>query len=135
MPECHDRRIAHAMEFVLRDLTHRRSANEVACAAGLQAAYFSRRFRQITGHSFSEWNAITRIEEAKRLLHTLDLSILSVALCVGYEDATTFTRVFRRYERMCPRQFRRTLSHPNDAATDKSRRFRVTKRRDAPVKT
>jgi two-component system, response regulator YesN len=109
MLECHDRRITHAMDFVLRDLSHRRTAEEVAYAAGLRPDYFSRRFRQITGRSFSEWNAVTRIAEAKRLLLTLDLSILSVALSVGYEDPTTFTRVFRRYERMCPRQFRRKL--------------------------
>lgn len=114
MLKCHDRRIAHAMQFVLRDLSRRRSAEEVACAAGLRRAYFSRRFRQITGHSFSEWDAVIRIAEAKRLLHTLDLSILGIALSVGYGDPTTFTRVFRRYERMCPRQFRRSLSHPKE---------------------
>ena len=109
MVACFDRRIVRAILFVSRDLTHRASLTEAANAAGLQPNYFARRFRQTTGSSFGKWSGRARVAEAKRLLRCLDMPVISVALSVGYDDTTTFARLFRRHEGMCPRQYRRTL--------------------------
>jgi two-component system response regulator YesN len=87
----------------------RRSLGDVAKFVGLQPAYFSRRFRDLIGSSFAEWCAQLRISEAKRLLQVIDVPVIDVALAVGYSDPTTFARVFRRFERKSPRQYRRQL--------------------------
>jgi AraC-like DNA-binding protein len=60
--------------------------------------------------TFTQWNASVRIKEAKRLLHELDLSITAVGASVGYDDVTTFERVFKRLEGVCPREHRRRIS-------------------------
>jgi hypothetical protein len=44
------------------------------------------------------------------LLHELDLSITAVSASVGYDDVTTFERVFKRLEGVCPREHRRRIS-------------------------
>ena len=36
--------------------------------------------------SFTEWNARVRVDEAKRLLRAIDLSITAVGASVGYDD-------------------------------------------------
>jgi two-component system response regulator YesN len=59
--------------------------------------------------TFAEWNARTRVAEAKGLLRIADLSITAVAANVGYEDVTTFERVFRRLEGISPREYKRSL--------------------------
>jgi AraC-like DNA-binding protein len=104
---CNDRRVARVLRLVAQDLSKRVTLRQAASAAGLQPAYFSRRFRAMTGMCFAQWSTRLRIEEAKTLLGIIDLSITAVAAAVGYSDVTTFDRAFRRVERMRPRQFRR----------------------------
>ncbi len=111
LPECNDRRVARVLRYVVRDLTQRATCAGAARIAGLDRAYFSKRFRSVMRMSFTEWNARVRVDEAKRLLRAIDLSITAVGASVGYDDVTTFERVFKRLEGICPRQHRRRLAH------------------------
>jgi AraC-like DNA-binding protein len=103
---CQDRRVTRVFDLVCRDLSKRLTQAEAASAAGLRPAYFSKRFQEITGQTFSAWNARIRVDRAKELLMLIDLPITAVAASVGYDDLTTFARVFRKYEGVCPREFR-----------------------------
>ena len=47
-----------------------------------------------------------RIEEAKQILETTDLSVEAVAHDVGYEDSSSFSRLFRRKTGITPAQYR-----------------------------
>jgi YesN/AraC family two-component response regulator len=67
--------------------------------------------------SFTEWNARVRIEEAKELLRSVDLSITAISASVGYDDVTTFERVFKRLEGVCPRAHRRRITQNAESAT------------------
>jgi AraC-like DNA-binding protein len=98
------------LRHVLQDLTKRSTCASAARLAGLERAYFSKRFRSVMRVSFTEWNSRVRVDEAKRLLLTIDLSITAVGASVGYEDVTTFERVFKRLEGVCPREHRRRLA-------------------------
>ena len=62
--------------------------------------------------SFSTWSARVRVEEAKRLLRAIDLSITAISASVGYDDVTTFERVFKRLEGISPREHRRRFMRP-----------------------
>ena len=106
----HDRRVARVLRYVTEDLTQRASCARAARVAGLDRAYFSKLFRTVMGVPFTEWNAAVRVAEAKRLLHALDLSITAISASVGYDDVTTFERVFKRLEGVCPREHRRRIA-------------------------
>jgi two-component system response regulator YesN len=117
LPACNDRRVARVLRHVAADLTKRATCAAAARIAGLERAYFSKRFRSVMRVSFTEWNARVRIDEAKRLLLTIDLSITAVGASVGYDDVTTFERVFKRLEGVCPREHRRRLARAIARAT------------------
>ena len=108
--QCADRRVARVLRHVTQDLTKRFTCAGAAQIAGLERAYFSKRFRSVMKVSFSTWNARVRVEEAKRLLRAIDLSITAISASVGYDDVTTFERVFKRLEGICPREHRRRIS-------------------------
>jgi AraC-like DNA-binding protein len=114
---CADRRVARALRFVLQDLTKRATCASAARVAGLDRAYFSKRFASVMRVSFTEWNARVRIGEAKRLLRAIDLSITAVAASVGYEDVTTFERAFKRVEGVCPRGYRQRITRTAETGT------------------
>jgi AraC-like DNA-binding protein len=114
---CADRRVARVLSFVLQDLTKRATCASAARIAGLERAYFSKRFASVMRVSFTEWNARVRVGEAKRLMRAIDLSITAVAASVGYEDVTTFERAFKRIEGICPRAYRRRITRTAETAT------------------
>jgi AraC-like DNA-binding protein len=113
MLACNDRRVARVLRYVLHDLTRRATCASAARVAGLERAYFSKLFRRVMCVTFTEWNAAVRVAEAKRLLRAVDLSITAVSASVGYDDVTTFERVFKRLEGVCPREHRRRFARRN----------------------
>jgi AraC-like DNA-binding protein len=117
LPACNDRRVARVLRHVVQDLTKRATCAAAARVAGLERAYFSKRFRSVMRMSFTEWSARVRVDEAKRLLRTIDLSITAIGASVGYEDVTTFERVFKRLEGVCPREHRRRFARAIAQAT------------------
>jgi transcriptional regulator GlxA family with amidase domain len=74
--------------------------------AGSPGRTFKRRFTMATGMSPLEYVHALRLEEAKQMLATGDLSVEAIAQEVGYQDAAFFGRLFRRKVAMTPAQYR-----------------------------
>ena len=104
-----DRRVTRVLRYVAQDLTRRPTLADVSRVAGLEATYFSKRFRSVVGISYADWTTRLRVRHAMELLEIADLSITAIAAAVGYMDVTTFERAFRRIEGTCPRAYRRLL--------------------------
>jgi transcriptional regulator GlxA family with amidase domain len=68
---------------------------------------FKRRFAQATGMSPLEYVHTLRLEEAKQMLEAGDEPVEAIALEVGYQDASFFSRLFRRRVALTPAQYRR----------------------------
>ncbi|HEY6081348.1 MAG TPA: helix-turn-helix domain-containing protein [Polyangiaceae bacterium] len=75
--------------------------------SGLPERTFKRRFRKAAGMSPLEYVQAIRLEEAKNLLETSELTLELLAERVGYEDASFFSRLFRRSVGLTPAQYRR----------------------------
>lgn len=56
--------------------------------------------------NFIEYLTKVRINEAKKLLSTTDLSIKEVSSQVGYQDSSYFGRVFKNVEGVPPSKFK-----------------------------
>lgn len=72
----------------------------------LNPSYFSTLFKQTTGSSFKDYLNYIRIEESKKLLTNTNGTILDIALTVGFENQSYFTKVFRKYTGITPKQYR-----------------------------
>ena len=72
----------------------------------LHPSYFSTVFKNSTGLSFKEYLNKVRIEESKILLLNTDFSIIDIAIAVGFEDQSYFSKVFKKYTGTTPKQFR-----------------------------
>ncbi len=59
-----------------------------------------------SGVSYSDLVQHVRFEQATRLLAQDRTKVIDVALSLGYEDASHFSRAFKRITGVSPRQFR-----------------------------
>lgn len=79
---------------------------DVAAIAYITPNYLSKQFRNKKGMNLREYINQIRIEEAKRLLLTTNLSVSEVAGLSGYENISYFSTVFRKYTGMSPIDWR-----------------------------
>lgn len=75
--------------------------------SGLPERTFKRRFQKAVGMPPLEYVHALRLEDAKHLLETCEDTLDKVAERVGYEDATFFSRLFRRKVGLTPADYRR----------------------------
>ncbi|WP_058302672.1 AraC family transcriptional regulator [Gorillibacterium timonense] len=68
--------------------------------------YLSRIFHQVTGLPVVSYINHVRVEEARLLLASTDLSVTEVALRTGYQSVTHFGRVFKSAVGLSPQKFR-----------------------------
>ncbi len=78
--------------------------------AGLSRRQFTSLCRRLTKKSFLEYVNNVRIERASELLSISDMPIVSIAFEIGYEELSTFYRVFKRLRKTSPLAFRKNGS-------------------------
>ena len=88
---------------------------EAARLSGLPKRTFDRRFRAATSYSPLAYVQALRIEEAKQMLETDGTPVDAIGREVGYEDAASFRRLFRRLTGMAPGDYRRRFRIPDYA--------------------
>ncbi|HIQ99233.1 MAG TPA: PocR ligand-binding domain-containing protein [Candidatus Scybalocola faecavium] len=95
-----------AVSFISQHYSEPITLSYVANEVHLNPAYFSTLFKKEIGLSFKEYLNHVRIEESKRLLSNSNFSIIDIAIAVGFEDQSYFSKVFKKYTGMTPKQFR-----------------------------
>ena len=83
---------------------------ELAAAAGLSRAHFSREFRKAFGVSPHAYLLTRRLERAASLLRYTDRSVADICLDVGLTSVGSFTSSFTRTYCMSPTAYR--AAHP-----------------------
>jgi len=82
---------------------------DLARAAGLSRAHFSREFRRAFGESPHAYLLTRRLERAAALLRGTDRSVADVCLSVGLRSIGSFTTSFTRTYGMSPTAYRATF--------------------------
>jgi AraC-like DNA-binding protein len=83
--------------------------DDMAQAAGLSRAHFSREFRRTFGESPHSYLLTRRLERAAALLRTTDRSVADVCFSVGLQSLGSFTTSFTRIYGMAPTAYRAAL--------------------------
>src|SRR5947208_3074631 len=83
--------------------------DDLAAAAGLSRAHFSREFRRAFGESPHAYLLTRRLERAAALLRTTDHSVADVCFSVGLQSVGSFTTSFTRTYGMSPTAYRATF--------------------------
>ena len=104
-------------QFLLRSGNARLSIEQVAGALQLSVRTLRRRLRE-DGSSFRAMCERIRVEAAQRLLCEQGMTVSAVAKQLGFSDARTFRRAFKRWLGQVPGRMRKTAGER--AARDES---------------
>ncbi|MDP7592391.1 MAG: helix-turn-helix domain-containing protein [Litorilituus sp.] len=101
-----DELVAQIQFWLRTNLNSEISLTQLAKQFGLSQRSFSRRFKSATGRRATEYWQQLRIEAAKDLLASSNLSIQEIAYHVGYQDQGHLTRLFKQKLALTPTNYR-----------------------------
>lgn len=98
--------VRRALSFVGERYNEPLTLSDVAEYLGISPNYLSTLFHQTTGVSFRDHLCQVRVEAGKRLLLSTDLSLVEIAVAVGFPDQSYFCKVFKKHVGLTPGKFR-----------------------------
>jgi AraC family transcriptional regulator len=104
-----DWQIRRVMNYAHEHLDQEISLEDLAALVSLSRFHFCTAFRLAIGSTPHNWLVRLRMERAQQLLAGTDLTIIQVALAVGYETPSAFTASFRKAFGITPSAFRQRL--------------------------
>jgi transcriptional regulator GlxA family with amidase domain len=108
-----DEIIANSQQWIANQYAIQNPVKEMAEHSGLTTRTFKRRFKTATGYTPIEYVQILRVEESKQMLEATSESIEQIAAQVGYEDSTSFRRLFKRMTGTTPGRYRQRFQSLN----------------------
>ena len=101
----HKKLITMAKDFVQNNLSNA-SLETTAIYVHLSPGYFSKLFHKITQLTFSDYLIQCKMERAAELLNDIHFKTYEISLMVGYDNPKNFTRAFKQYFNVTPREYR-----------------------------
>jgi transcriptional regulator GlxA family with amidase domain len=105
-----DAAILALQDYLERHYAERVTLEQMGTVAGLGQRTLLRRFRSATGDSPIMYLQRIRMEAARRQLELSRDSIDEIAWQAGYEDSSSFSRVFKKITGMTPGGYRKKFS-------------------------
>lgn len=102
----HGDAINRAVRYIRANVGKKITLHELAELAGLSDYYFSHLFKEITGLSPSNFIVYSRIDQAKAMLASSDLTLTQIARQVGYPNSSNLIVQFTDRVGCSPQQFR-----------------------------
>jgi two-component system, response regulator YesN len=102
-----DSAVQRVRRFIEKNHDRRVSLKDAASITSLSTKYLSKMFKQKTGKKFTEYRLSIRMDVAKKLLEFSDKSVGQIALKLGYENAESFMKMFKKIFGLTPTEYRR----------------------------
>ncbi|MDO4402381.1 MAG: AraC family transcriptional regulator, partial [Clostridiaceae bacterium] len=99
-----------AIEYMHKSYKQNITLTSIAKHLGLNKCYFCNIFKKETNMTFSQFLNNLRIEKSKVLLKNTELSLLDIAVEVGFNNQSYFTMAFKKLnDDKTPLEYRRNL--------------------------
>ena len=105
-----DQLVKQVQEFIEENFKQPIEVSSLATMVNITPRTLNRHFQSAVAMRPIEYIQAVRIEQAKRLLELGDVTIKSLAEQVGYDDISSFTRLFKRATELTPKEYQDKFS-------------------------
>lgn len=92
--------------YIQRHMSEPITTEKIAKELFLNRSYLSRKFKEETGETLTDFILKEKTEEAKRLLRYSDKPLTAISSYLGFSSASHFSRVFKAYVGSTPSEYR-----------------------------
>ena len=104
-----DWQVKRVTAYMVEHLDTHIGLEELSALVNLSRFHFCTAFRLATGKTPHECLTSLRLKRARQLLAQRDISILEIAISVGYQTSSSFSTCFRKVTGLTPSEYRRSL--------------------------
>jgi len=108
--------VTSAKRYVDSHILERVLVQDVAAAIGITPNYLSSLFKRQLGQNFMDYVNATKIKYACSLLKDGKHFVYEVSHMLGYDNAYYFTKVFKRYMKITPKEYQTRAAMQEDAS-------------------
>ena len=98
--------VNEAINHILNNITVNLTINNIATYLKVTPGYLSHHFKTVTNMSMKKFINLKKIEFAKYLLSSTDLTLIEITTYLGFKDQSYFSKVFKRYLGISPSRYR-----------------------------
>ncbi|MDQ0091224.1 YesN/AraC family two-component response regulator [Paenibacillus anaericanus] len=98
-----------AKKYVQDQLQNEINMAVIANYCNVSYTYFSKIFKESTGINFQDYVTMKRMEYAKEALNGINVKVHDVATALGYSNPKNFTRVFKGYYGISPKDYQKIM--------------------------
>lgn len=108
IPKRDEEKLRYAREILERDIANPPSLSRLARLVGSNEFALKKGFKTLFGAPVFRYLQQLRMARAAELLCSTDQQVSEIALAVGYENMSAFTRAFRQEQGVLPSEWRKT---------------------------
>lgn len=97
--------VAEAIQMIRENYAEKISIENISDEMGISASYLSRKFKEITGHTFLDFLNQYRVQKAVKYLNDGKHKVYEISELVGFSDYKHFCSVFKKYTLTSPTGF------------------------------
>ena len=110
----HKQIIDEVLDYISNNCSQKITLENVAAKVFISPSYLSRIIKEQTEKSFRYHVNTTRVSKCIKLFENEHLSLNEIALSIGFEDHSYFTKVFKKHTGMRPSEYRKMLLTKNE---------------------
>lgn len=120
------KKFQNMIKYIGHNFRNNISLSDIANIADMNPAYTSVFFKSHIGIGFYEYLTRKRLEYAAYMINNTHDTLLEIALSAGFPDAKAFSRAFKKYFNITPRQYRNLINMHIDSNVSSSAPIRLT---------
>lgn len=105
-----DQYVQRVAEFIAMNFSRKISIANISSYVGLERSYLGSMFSKTVGMTIQEYLINFRIDKACEMMENPMLSIGDISRSVGYDDQLQFSKIFKKYRGVSPKNYREALS-------------------------
>ena len=98
--------ISRAIEYIENNLTNDLKIEDIASYSYISSFYFQKGFAIICGYGVGEYIKNRRLSMAGKEVLNTDKKIIDIAMEYGYDSQDSFTKAFKRFHGVTPKEVR-----------------------------